>query len=125
MAGIIAYYRVSTKRQGESGLGLEGQQTAVEAYSRQAGGPIKASYIEVETGKREDRPELAKALAHARRSKATLVVANSTIAGNANHHGGALCSLRRAGTARRLTGATAALFGNSSLGAEVKTNPLS
>jgi DNA invertase Pin-like site-specific DNA recombinase len=75
MAGIIAYYRVSTKQQGESGLGLEGQQTAVNAHARQMGETILARYIEVESGKRVDRPELARALAHARRSKATLVVA--------------------------------------------------
>lgn len=75
MAGIIAYFRVSTKQQGISGLGLEGQEMAVEAHARQAGVPIISRYIEVETGKRADRPELAKALAHARRSKATLVVA--------------------------------------------------
>jgi DNA invertase Pin-like site-specific DNA recombinase len=75
MGDVIAYYRVSTKQQGASGLGLEGQRAAVEAYARQAGVQIKASYIEVESGKLADRPELANALAHARRSKATLVVA--------------------------------------------------
>src|SRR5580700_10921878 len=75
MADIIAYYRVSTKQQGESGLGLEGQEVAVQAYARQAGATIKASYVEVESGKLADRPQLAKALAHARRNKATLVVA--------------------------------------------------
>lgn len=75
MADIIAYYRVSTKQQGESGLGLEGQETAVQSYARQTGATIKASYVEVESGKVADRPQLAKALAHARRSKATLCVA--------------------------------------------------
>jgi DNA invertase Pin-like site-specific DNA recombinase len=75
MADIIAYYRVSTKQQGESGLGLEGQETAVQSYARQTGATIKASYVEVESGKVADRPQLAKALAHARRNKATLVVA--------------------------------------------------
>src|ERR1019366_1708826 len=75
MADIIAYYRVSTKQQGESGLGLEGQETAVQGYARQTGATIKASYVEVESGKVADRPQLAKALAHARRNKATLVVA--------------------------------------------------
>jgi DNA invertase Pin-like site-specific DNA recombinase len=72
---IIAYYRVSTKKQGESDLGLEGQRAAVEAYARQTGARIKASYLEIESGKRADRPELAKALAHVKRSKATLCVA--------------------------------------------------
>jgi DNA invertase Pin-like site-specific DNA recombinase len=72
---IIAYYRVSTKQQGASGLGLEAQQAAVEAYARQTGARIAAGYVEVESGKIADRPELAKALAHARRSKTTLCVA--------------------------------------------------
>lgn len=75
MAGIIAYFRVSTVKQGQSGLGLEGQQAAVEAYARQTGSRILATYREVESGKRADRPELSRALAHAKRSKATLVVA--------------------------------------------------
>jgi DNA invertase Pin-like site-specific DNA recombinase len=75
MSDIIAYYRVSTRQQGQSGLGLEGQRAAVVSYARQTGARIKSSYIEVESGKRADRPELAKALAHARRSRATLVVA--------------------------------------------------
>ena len=75
MADIIAYYRVSTAKQGQSGLGLEGQKAAVEAYATQTGARIVASYREVESGKLADRPELAKALAHAKRSKATLVVA--------------------------------------------------
>jgi len=67
---IIAYYRVSTKRQGKSGLGLEGQQATVAEY----GTPL-AEYTEIESGRNKDRPELARALAHAKRSKATLVVA--------------------------------------------------
>lgn len=75
MNEIVTYYRVSTKQQGESGLGLEGQRAAVEAYCRQIDGRIKSNYTEVESGKLADRPELARALAHARRSKATLVVA--------------------------------------------------
>jgi DNA invertase Pin-like site-specific DNA recombinase len=75
MAGIIAYFRVSTKQQGQSGLGLEGQAAAVDGYAAQTGKPIVARYTEVETGKIADRPELNRALAHARRAKATLVVA--------------------------------------------------
>lgn len=75
MAAIIGYLRVSTKGQGESGLGLEAQRAAVESYARQMGAQVAQWYTEVESGKLVARPELAKALAHARRSKATLVVA--------------------------------------------------
>lgn len=76
MANVnIGYLRVSTKKQGESGLGIEGQKAAVEAYAKQTGANVATFYIEIETGKRSDRPELAKALSHARRMKATLVVA--------------------------------------------------
>src|SRR6516165_11913299 len=75
MAVLVGYLRVSTKGQGESGLGLEAQQAAIERYARQHGAKIAALYTEVESGKLADRPELAKALAHARRSKSTLVVA--------------------------------------------------
>lgn len=75
MAAIIGYLRVSTKGQGESGLGIEAQRTAVEAYARQAGATLVMCYVEIESGKLADRPELARALAHAKRSKATLCVA--------------------------------------------------
>ena len=75
MKPIIAYIRVSTKRQGRSGLGLEAQQEALDAYRRENGCRVLATYREVETGKSADRPELARAIAHAKRSGATLVVA--------------------------------------------------
>jgi DNA invertase Pin-like site-specific DNA recombinase len=75
MQKIIAYYRVSTPKQGRSGLGLEGQQAAVARFVAQRGCEVLAVYQEVESGKKADRPELTKALAHAKRSKATLVVA--------------------------------------------------
>ncbi len=75
MATIIGYLRVSTKRQGDSGLGLEGQRAAVEAHARQSGARVVAWYTEIESGTRADRPELARALAHAKRSRATLCVA--------------------------------------------------
>ena len=67
--------RVSTKGQGESGLGLEAQQAAVDAYAKHSGCEVAQWYTEIESGKLADRPQLLKALAHARRSKATLVVA--------------------------------------------------
>lgn len=72
---LVAYYRVSTKQQGNSGLGLEAQKTAVEAYAKAVGTTIQATYTEIESGKRADRPKLSAAIAHARRSKATLVIA--------------------------------------------------
>jgi DNA invertase Pin-like site-specific DNA recombinase len=72
---VIGYLRVSTKGQGESGLGLEAQRTAVQSYAQQTGAKVVSWYTEVESGKLADRPDLARALAHARRSKATLVVA--------------------------------------------------
>lgn len=75
MAKIIAYRRVSTKQQGASGLGLDAQREAVKKYAESVGARIDAAYTEVESGKIADRPELAKAIAHARRSKAKLVIA--------------------------------------------------
>jgi DNA invertase Pin-like site-specific DNA recombinase len=75
MGKLVAYYRVSTSAQGRSGLGLEGQVAAVQAFAKGQGGGIIASYTEVESGRKSDRPELARAMAHARRSKATLAIA--------------------------------------------------
>ncbi len=75
---MIAYYRVSTEKQGRSGLGLEAQKVAVDAHVRAAGCTLLGAYIEVETGTKRglgNRPELARALAHAKRSKAILVIA--------------------------------------------------
>ncbi|MDO9714396.1 recombinase family protein [Paracraurococcus lichenis] len=72
---FIAYHRVSTDRQGRSGLGLEAQRDAVQRHVAGAGGAILASFTEVESGKRNDRPELAKALAACRAQRATLVIA--------------------------------------------------
>lgn len=79
MPEFVAYYRVSTDRQGRSGLGLEAQQQAVHACVRARGGVLVAEFTEVETGKGSNalhrRPELRAALAHARSRKATLVIA--------------------------------------------------
>ena len=74
MKNYIAYYRVSTKKQGESGLGLEAQESSVVNFVN-GHGKLLATYTEVESGKNSARPELLKALAHAKRSKAVLVVA--------------------------------------------------
>jgi DNA invertase Pin-like site-specific DNA recombinase len=72
---LVAYYRVSTKKQGESGLGLEAQRAAVRDYASRIGAQIGKEYVEIESGRKADRPELSKALAHARRSQASLAVA--------------------------------------------------
>jgi len=69
---FVAYFRVSTKRQGESGLGLDAQRDAVVRYARDC--PIVAEYTEVESGKRCNRPELAKAIDHCKLTGATLIV---------------------------------------------------
>ena len=72
---LISYLRVSTKKQGQSGLGLEAQRAAVAEYAAKEGGRVVAEYVEVESGKKAARPELAKALNHCRAAKACLVVA--------------------------------------------------
>jgi DNA invertase Pin-like site-specific DNA recombinase len=72
---VIAYYRVSTVKQGESGLGLEAQEAAVAAYVASTASTLVAAYREVESGRHNDRPQLATAIAHAKRAKAILVIA--------------------------------------------------
>jgi DNA invertase Pin-like site-specific DNA recombinase len=74
-ARFIAYFRVSTARQGRSGLGLEAQQEAVRQYLASVGGMMVAQFTEIETGKRNARPELEKAKTACRKHKAKLVIA--------------------------------------------------
>ena len=71
----MSYLRVSTDRQGRSGLGLEAQRAAVEAYLDGGSWTLLEEYLEVESGKKNDRPQLAKALHHAKVTGATLVIA--------------------------------------------------
>ncbi len=72
----IAYFRVSTDRQGVSGLGLDAQRDAVERYVNQVGGNLIAAYTEVESGKsHKNRPQLQAALDECRKRKARLVIA--------------------------------------------------
>jgi DNA invertase Pin-like site-specific DNA recombinase len=71
---FVAYYRVSTDRQGKSGLGLEAQRAAVEVYLNGGRWRIVEEFTEVESGKRADRPELDKALTAARLHRCPLVV---------------------------------------------------
>lgn len=72
---FIAYYRVSTKRQGASGLGLDAQEAAVGRHVRAAGGTIVEAFTEVESGRKDDRPKLAAALKAAKEHGATLIIA--------------------------------------------------
>ncbi|MFC7478196.1 recombinase family protein [Dankookia sp. GCM10030260] len=74
MAGFVAYYRVSTDRQGRSGLGLDAQRAAVASFMVSRG-ELSAEFVEVESGRKNDRPQLASALEQCRRQRATLVIA--------------------------------------------------
>ncbi len=72
---FIAYYRVSTARQGASGLGLEAQKASVMAHLNGGSWELVAEFTEVESGRKSDRPQLAAALAACKRAKATLIIA--------------------------------------------------
>jgi DNA invertase Pin-like site-specific DNA recombinase len=79
MKPLIAYYRVSTQKQGKSGLGLEAQRAAVHAFAKSEGMDVLGEWVEVETGKGADaldrRPELAAALKAAKKIGAAVCVA--------------------------------------------------
>jgi DNA invertase Pin-like site-specific DNA recombinase len=75
---LIAYRRVSTQRQGASGLGLEAQDRAIDEYATRTKGELVGEYLEIETGKKDtlaNRPRLTDALSHAKRARAVLVIA--------------------------------------------------
>jgi DNA invertase Pin-like site-specific DNA recombinase len=75
---LIGLIRVSTDKQGKSGLGLEAQQSAIEEFQRRTGATLVKVYTEVESGKHDDindRPELMKAIRHAKRCNGILVIA--------------------------------------------------
>jgi len=72
---IVAYHRVSTARQGASGLGLEAQTSAIDEFAKSRGAELVGSFTEVESGKNNQRPELDKALHLAKVTGATLVIA--------------------------------------------------
>ena len=77
-AQLIGYVRVSTAEQGRSGLGLEGQETAITLHVSNVSGRLIKTYTEVETGTKssvKNRPQLMNALSHAKRAGATLVIA--------------------------------------------------
>ena len=72
----IPYFRVSTQAQGRSGLGLEAQKEAVRQYVERNGGELLTpGYEEIESGKRADRPQLAKALERCKLTRSVLIVA--------------------------------------------------
>jgi DNA invertase Pin-like site-specific DNA recombinase len=79
MQNAIAYYRVSTQRQGRSGLGIEAQRVTVTRFAEAEGLTITAEFTEVESGKGADalerRPELALALSAARQARCPVLVA--------------------------------------------------
>jgi DNA invertase Pin-like site-specific DNA recombinase len=72
---FVAYYRVSTDRQGRSGLGLDAQREAVVRHLAGHAGELIGEFCEVESGRRSDRPQLAAAIAAAKKAKATLIIA--------------------------------------------------
>jgi DNA invertase Pin-like site-specific DNA recombinase len=73
MKTYVAYYRVSTQKQGVSGLGLAAQKAAVASFAKDAS--INAEYVEVESGKKNKRIQLAAAIADAKQRGATLLIA--------------------------------------------------
>jgi len=79
MRPIISYLRVSTGKQGKSGLGIEAQRDAIARFAAAEGREVVAEFVEIETGKGSDaldrRPVLAEALTKARKAKAPVVVA--------------------------------------------------
>lgn len=75
MTSYIAYLRVSTERQGRSGLGLEAQQAAINDFLRHGDLLLEPPFIEVESGKRNDRPELRAAIEKCRKTGSTLLIA--------------------------------------------------
>jgi DNA invertase Pin-like site-specific DNA recombinase len=72
---FVGYIRVSTERQAASGLGLEAQRSAIREYAARQGRDVVEIYVEAESGRLKDRPQLNTALAHCRRAKATLLIA--------------------------------------------------
>lgn len=75
MKKAVPYYRVSTERQGISGLGLEAQQKAVQEFATAKGYKLIGEFIEVESGRNNKRPILQEALAACKKNKATLLIA--------------------------------------------------
>ena len=86
---FVAYYRVSTQKQGQSGLGLEAQKQAVTLYLKGGDGELLSDYVEIETGKGSDaldrRPQLKAAMSVCKKQKATLIIAKLDRLARNNH----------------------------------------
>src|SRR3954451_9633517 len=76
----VAYYRVSTAKQGASGLGLEAQREAVAGHLNGGNWQLAAEFVEIESGKRNDRPELAKGFCQRSRQQVSPVPSRSRCA---------------------------------------------
>lgn len=74
MTRYVAYFRVSTEKQGKSGLGLAAQRTLIERFLS-AGDEVIAEFVEVQSGKNDERVELWKAIAHAKKQDAKILIA--------------------------------------------------
>jgi DNA invertase Pin-like site-specific DNA recombinase len=72
---FVTYLRVSTEKQGRSGLGLDAQRAAIAVHVGRTGGRIVAEHVEVESGRKKDRPQLAAALEACRKLRAVLLIA--------------------------------------------------
>src|SRR4029079_5497769 len=121
----VAYYRVSTQRQGRSGLGLEAQKNAVAEFLNGGRWKLIAEFTEVETGRNNDRPELQKALAACRMHGATLLIAKLD---RLSRHAAFLLKLRDAGlefVAADLPGANRLTVGILAMVAETEAEAIS
>lgn len=90
----VAYYRMSTERQGRSGLGLEAQRTSVEEFSKSTGGALRDEFV-VQTGTDNGRPKLAEALKLCRLARSTLLIAKLD---RMSRDAASLLTLQNAGT---------------------------
>lgn len=71
---VVSYVRVSTARQGASGLGLDAQRAAIDAYCKRTGGTVAREFVEVESGRNNERTALRQAIALAKKTGSKLVI---------------------------------------------------
>lgn len=122
---FVAYYRVSTVRQGRSGLGLDAQKHAVAEYLAGRPAQLVGEYTEVESGRRANRPELHAALAACRMHGATLLIAKLD---RLSRNAAFLLNLRDAGVefvAADMPGANRLTIGILSMVAETEAEAIS